>query len=154
MKCPHCGAIDDRVLDTRVLRDGGIRRRRECNACKGRYSTVETVQVQYPYVVKKDGRREAFDKEKLRKGLQLACQKRPIALSQIEALVGKISRKILDLNEKEVSSLVIGHEVMRGLKALDHVAYVRFASVYRAFKDIQEFVQTLESETEAPEMEL
>ena len=137
MKCPHCDTIDDRVLDTRVQRDGAIRRRRECNKCKGRYTTVELIQINFPYVVKRDGRREAYDKEKLKRGLQMACQKRPIGLFQIENLVNQISKQILDLNEREVASNILGQEVMRGLKNLDDVAYVRFASVYKTFTDVE-----------------
>ena len=129
-----------------MQKEAEIRRRRECLACKGRFSTAEVVLMQFPHVTKKDGRVEAFDKEKLRKGLQLACLKRPVSLAQIESIVAKVCRYVLESNEKELATLRIGEIVMRELKALDNVAYVRFASVYRNFKDLQEFVQGLEIE--------
>lgn len=145
MKCPYCGNLDDRVLDTRDSRDGcSIRRRRECLKCKGRFSTAENLQVSYPLIVKKDGRREPFQKEKILKGLQAACQKRPIALDHLEGIVERLSNWVLGLNEKEISSRAIGLRIIAELRQVDDVAYVRFASVYRSFKDIQEFVETLE----------
>ena len=145
MRCPFCGFADDRVLETRELRDGeGIRRRRECLSCKARFSTLEVLQVNYPLIVKKDGRRENFSKEKLQKGLQAACQKRPIPSSQIESLVNHISNWVLTRGEKEISSQLVGQKVMLELKNTDDVAYVRFASVYRSFQDVQEFVSSLD----------
>lgn len=147
MKCPYCGYSDDRVLDTREQRDGEIiRRRRECLKCKARYSTVEALSVSYPLVIKKDGRREPFNKEKILKGLQASCQKRPISLTQLEAIVERIATWALHRGEKEISARLIGQKVMLELRLLDDVAYVRFASVYRAFKDVQEFVETLEDQ--------
>ncbi|MFP5518767.1 MAG: transcriptional regulator NrdR [Bdellovibrionia bacterium] len=144
MKCPFCGHADDRVLDTRVQRDGSIRRRRECLECKARFSTVETIQVAFPYIIKKDGRREPFSKEKILKGLQASCSKRPVSLAQMEQVVERIAAWVINRGESEISSRLIGKKVMAELKQLDDVAYIRFASVYRTFKDVQEFVETLE----------
>jgi transcriptional repressor NrdR len=147
MKCPYCGHSEDRVLDTRVQKDGElIRRRRECLDCKSRFTTVESLLVSYPMVIKKDGRREPFTKEKILKGVQAAAQKRPISTAQVEALVDRISTWALSHNDKEIPTQIIGRKVMNELKRLDDVAYVRFASVYRTFKDLQEFVETLEDE--------
>ncbi|KHD89433.1 MAG: NrdR family transcriptional regulator [Bdellovibrio sp. ArHS] len=144
MKCPFCGHADDRVLDTRVQKDGSIRRRRECLECKARFSTVETIMLAFPFIIKKDGRREPYSKEKILKGLQAACQKRPVGLAQIDAVVERISAWVVNRGESEISSRLIGKKVMAELKQLDDVAYIRFASVYRTFKDVQEFVETLE----------
>lgn len=145
MKCPFCGNSDDRVLDTREQREGTlIRRRRECLRCKERFTTVESLQVNYPAIVKKDGRRESFSKEKILRGLQAACQKRPISLDRLESIVERISNWILARNEKEVPARDIGLKLIRELRVLDDVAYVRFASVYRSFQDVQGFVETLE----------
>lgn len=144
MKCPFCSHADDRVLDTRVQKDGSIRRRRECLECKARFSTLETIMLAFPFIIKKDGRREPFNKEKIFKGLQAACQKRPVSLGQIEAVVERISAWVVNRGESEISSRLIGKKVMAELKQLDDVAYIRFASVYRTFKDVQEFVETLE----------
>ncbi len=146
MKCPFCSHSEDKVLDTRVQKDGGIRRRRECLSCKSRYSTHETVMLSYPFVIKKDGRREPYNKEKLIRGMQASCQKRPVSLAQIEASVERISGWLITRGEGEVASKVIGRRVMAELKQLDDVAYVRFASVYRTFKDVQEFVEKLEDD--------
>ncbi len=153
MMCPHCKSSDNRVLETRSQREGELRRRRECLECKQRFSTIETWLTKMPYVVKKDGMREPFDTEKLRRGIQLACLKRPVSLPQAEELVRKITQKIGARTDREVRTLEIGHLVMRELKRLDHVAYVRFASVYRTFKDVNEFVLALagdEEETTPP----
>ena len=146
MRCPFCGHSDDKVLDTRVQKDGGIRRRRECLSCKSRYSTLETVMLSYPFIIKKDGRREPFNKEKLLRGLQASCQKRPVSLTQLESAVDRISAWLMTRGDSEVSSKIIGRRVMAELKMLDDVAYVRFASVYRTFKDVQEFVEKLEGD--------
>lgn len=146
MKCPFCGHSEDKVLDTRVQKDGGIRRRRECLSCKSRYTTSETVMLNYPFVIKKDGRREPYNKEKLLRGLQASCQKRPIALSQLESVVERISAWIVTRGEGEIASKIIGRRIMAELKQLDDVAYVRFASVYKAFKDVQDFVEKLEGD--------
>ncbi len=147
MKCPQCGHTNDRVLDTREQKEGDlIRRRRECMACKTRFTTVESLVLTYPYVIKKDGRREPYNTEKIRHGIQAACQKRPISLQQIETMVERISHWALAKSDKEISSQDIGRRVMTELKRMDDVAYVRFASVYRTFQDVQEFVETLEDQ--------
>lgn len=146
MKCPFCGHSEDKVLDTRVQKDGGIRRRRECLSCRSRYSTLETVMLSYPYIIKKDGRREPYNKEKLLRGIQASCQKRPVSLQQLESVVERISAWLVTRGEGEVASKIIGRRVMAELKQLDDVAYVRFASVYRTFKDVQEFVEKLEGD--------
>lgn len=148
MQCPLCKSQEVKVLETRVHKEHEIRRRRECIACNGRFTTVETLLVRYPYVIKRDGGREPFDPQKLRKGIQLACLKRPVSLPQIETIVTRITGLVLGKNEKEVRSFDVGSIVMSELKKIDDVAYVRFASVYRTFKDVQEFVETLEKELE------
>lgn len=154
MRCPFCGQDNDRVLDTRIQKEGEvIRRRRECLNCKSRFTTVETLMLQYPYIIKKDGRREPFSKEKLLRGIQAACQKRPVSLAQMENLVENISTWILNRGEKEIASQNVGQRVMQAMRKLDDVAYIRFASVYRTFKDVQEFVETLEDD-EQLEVEL
>lgn len=146
MKCPFCGHSEDKVLDTRVQKDGGIRRRRECLSCKSRYSTLETVVLSYPFVIKKDGRREPFSKEKLLRGLSYACNKRPVSTSALDAIVERIAAWVITRGEGEISARVIGRRVMAELKQLDDVAYVRFASVYKTFKDVQDFVEKLEGD--------
>lgn len=147
MKCPYCGHNEDRVLDTREQKDGEmIRRRRECIQCKSRFSTVEALNLNYPLIIKKDGRREPYSKEKILKGLQAACQKRPIGLAQLEACLDRISTWVINRSDKEIPARLIGQKVMMELRLLDDVAYVRFASVYRTFKDVQEFVETLEDQ--------
>jgi transcriptional repressor NrdR len=149
MKCPYCGHNEDRVLDTREQKEGEvIRRRRECLKCKARFSTLEQLSLIFPLIIKKDGRREPFSKEKILRGLQAACQKRPVSLSQMEAVCDRISIWIINRGDKEVSAKLIGQKLMRELRLLDDVAYVRFASVYRQFKDLQEFVETLEDEAD------
>jgi transcriptional repressor NrdR len=146
MKCPFCGHSEDRVLDTRVQKDGSIRRRRECLDCKVRFTTAETIIINFPFIVKKDGRREPFSKEKILRGLQAACQKRPVSHNQLENIVDRISAWVINRGEAEVSAKLIGLKLMSELKILDDVAYIRFASVYRTFKDVQEFVETLDEE--------
>ena len=144
MNCPFCGFEDTRVIETRIKEDvGDIRRRRECTSCKQRFSTLETLIKQYPLIVKKDNSREPFQPEKLKQGIQLACLKRPVSQSHIERAVEEISSGILEKNEKEIKALEIGQKVMNQLKKLDNVAYIRFASVYKDFKDVDEFVQTI-----------
>ncbi len=144
MNCPYCGHQDTRVLETRLSKSGNsIKRRRECQKCKSRVTTHEVVELNYPMIVKKDGRREAFSKTKLLAGLQAACQKRPIAQSQLETIVENISHKILQRGEKEVAADLVGRYVMTELKKIDEVAYVRFASVYMTFREVNEFVETL-----------
>ena len=147
MKCPYCGHNEDRVLDTREQKEGElIRRRRECLECKSRFSTVESLNIIFPMAIKKDGRREPFTKEKIFKGLQAACQKRPISLGQLENTVDRIATWVINRGEKEIPTRLIGQKVMLELRLLDDVAYVRFASVYRTFQDVQEFVDTLEDQ--------
>ena len=143
MKCPNCDNPESRVLDTRIPREGEIRRRRECLECKFRFTTVETLLISYPHVVKKDGRREPYSREKLRRGIQIACKKRPISIAQIENLVNRISRWAQSAVDKELQAKNIGQAVVEELKGLDDVAYVRFASVYKNFRDITEFVESL-----------
>jgi transcriptional repressor NrdR len=146
MKCPFCGGLDDRVVDSRESREGQvIRRRRECAACGRRFTSYETIE-EIPYVVvKKDGRREAFDRKKLRGGLVKACEKRPVPPARLDAIVDEIETRLHDSEEREMSTDRIGSVVMDRLRELDKVAYVRFASVYRKFEDVDEFFTELKS---------
>ncbi len=145
MRCPYCGHLEDKVVDSREAQDGlATRRRRECLACARRFTTYERMEDVLPQVVKKDGRREPFDRGKIAEGVKRACQKRPVSAEQIEALVSAVERKAMEAGEREIPSTVIGEAVMERLKALDEVAYVRFASVYRAFRDVGEFMSELE----------
>lgn len=145
MRCPFCGHIEDRVVDSRESQEGQVtRRRRECLSCKGRFTTYERIEEILPQVVKKDGRREAFDRRKIVEGVVTACEKRPVSVEQIEALVTAVERELADLGEREIRTSAIGETVMRRLRTLDEVAYVRFASVYRAFRDVGEFMTELE----------
>lgn len=144
MKCPFCGHLEDRVIDSRLSKEGNaIRRRRECLKCRRRFTTYEAIEDIMPMVIKKDGRREPFDRQKILHGLKKACEKRPISMEVLESIVDEIERKVQDSTEKEIPSSTIGEEVMRRLQNLDDVAYVRFASVYRQFKDINEFMKEL-----------
>jgi len=146
VRCPFCQHGDDRVVDSRESGDGSvIRRRRECLACARRYTTYERVDVIMPLVVKKDGRREAWDREKLLAGFQKACEKRPVSADAIDDSVAAIERAVQDRGVREIASANVGEQVMESLKRLDEVAYVRFASVYRSFRDISEFQKTVES---------
>ena len=142
MRCPKCGCQDDKVIDSRASREGAtIRRRRECMACAHRFTTYEEVERSGLQVLKRDGRREEFSKEKLLSGIKKACQKRPISPKAIEDLVERIVNEVTDKHEREVPAEVIGKLVMDGLRAIDDVAYVRFASVYRRFQEATDFVQ-------------
>ncbi|HEX8433723.1 transcriptional regulator NrdR [Archangium sp.] len=144
MRCPFCQDAENKVIDSRESHEGSvIRRRRECLQCKRRFTTYERVEELYPLIVKKDGRRETFDRDKLLAGLKKACEKRPVSADQLEETVVGIERLLQGTGEKEVPSSVIGEEVMRRLHTLDEVAYVRFASVYRSFRDISEFMEEL-----------
>ena len=144
MKCPFCGHPEDKVVDSRTTTDGSaIRRRRECLSCVKRFTTYEHVEEQPLMVIKKDGRREPFDRSKLITGLVKACEKRPVSMEQIEHLVDEIERDLSRRFEREAPSTEIGERVMRRLHDIDPVAYVRFASVYREFKDAEQFMREL-----------
>ena len=146
MKCPFCDELEDKVVDSRMAKEGEvIRRRRECLGCKRRYTTYERVEEILPVVVKKDGRREPFDRAKILSGLKKACEKRPISTSTIEAVTDRIEKRIQEMGENEIDSRIVGEEVMKELHQLDQVVYVRFASVYREFKDIDQFMDELKS---------
>lgn len=145
MRCPSCAHLDSRVTDSRTSATGdSIRRRRECEKCGERFTTYERLDRTMPLLVKKDGRREAFDREKLISGLRTACQKRPVTQADHEQVADAVERMLLESSEKEIPTQRIGEEVMRRLSTIDQVAYVRFASVYRSFRDVQEFVLELE----------
>ena len=140
MKCPFCGHAETQVVETRVAEDGDfIRRRRQCGACEKRFTTYERPDVNYPTVVKKDGRRIDYEPAKLRASLALALRKRPVSTEQVDGAIERIEEKLLNLGQREIASNRIGEMVMRELKKLDKVAYIRFASVYRSFEDIDEF---------------
>jgi transcriptional repressor NrdR len=144
MKCPYCPETETKVIDSRVSKTGGeIRRRRECERCGKRFTTYERVEEPIPAVVKKDGRRETFDRMKIVAGIRKACEKRPVSAETIEEVVDRIVQWALEQGEKEIPSSAIGEKVMEALHLLDEVAYVRFASVYRSFKDINEFMSEL-----------
>ena len=144
MRCPYCGNIEDKVIDSRQSKDGDvIRRRRECLKCEERFTSYEKIETVLPHVIKKDSRREPFDREKILQGLERACEKRPVSVEARESLVAGIEKNLHESGEKEVSSSIIGEQIMDGLKDIDEVAYVRFASVYRQFKDIKEFMQEI-----------
>jgi len=141
MKCPFCGTLDNKVIDSRLSSGGEVtRRRRECEGCARRYTTYERVEQVLPLVVKKDGRREPFDRIKLLGGVRSACEKRPIGVEALERLADGIERELVETGEKEVASSVIGEKVMVRLRALDPVAYVRFASVYRSMRDLHDLM--------------
>ncbi len=144
MKCPFCSDFDNKVVDSRLSGEGDlIRRRRECLGCGRRFTTYEKVEDILPMVIKKDGRREAFDRGKILSGIQKACQKRPVSVAAMEELVDRIERELQEKGDKEISCKEVGEKVMSQLQALDEVAYVRFASVYRSFKDLNEFMDEL-----------
>jgi transcriptional repressor NrdR len=145
MKCPFCGHAENKVIDSRISKDGkAIRRRRECLSCVKRFTTYEFVEDILPMVVKKDGRRETFDRMKIRNGVMKACEKRPISMESMEKIVENVEQACQEFQGEEIPSTVIGEKVMNELKALDGVAYVRFASVYRQFRDVGEFMTELE----------
>jgi len=148
MRCPSCGHTEDRVVDSREAQEGqATRRRRECLGCGRRFTTYERVEETLPSVVKKDGRREAFDRRKIVEGLRRACQKRPVSEERIQALASEVERRAQEAGEREIPAAAVGELVMARLKALDPVAYVRFASVYRAFRDVGEFTAEVEGLT-------
>lgn len=141
MQCPYCREMDSRVVDSRLAAGGTVTwRRRECDSCKRRFTTYERVEHTLPTVVKKDGKRVPFDREKVLRSLRIACNKRPVSADALEEHAEALERELAESGEKEVPTLVIGERVMQRLKALDDVAYVRFASVYRSFRDIDEFM--------------
>jgi transcriptional repressor NrdR len=140
MKCPFCAHADTQVVETRMSEDGDfVRRRRQCGACDKRFTTYERPDVSFPAIVKKDGRRIEYEREKLRASMNLALRKRPVSTEQTDGAIERIEEKLLSLGQREVPSTRIGELVMRELKKLDKVAYVRFASVYRSFEDIDDF---------------
>ncbi len=150
MKCPFCGYKENKVVDSRLRREGDvIRRRRECLQCERRFTTHERVEEILPMVIKKDNRREPFDRKKIRDGIVKACQKRGVSMDTIETMVDQIERKFQERMEKEIASGEIGEEIMSLLHQTDDVAYVRFASVYRSFKDIQDFMDELKEIVQA-----
>ena len=152
MKCPFCSYIEDRVIDSRLSQDGNTtRRRRECLKCSKRYTTYERVEETLPLVVKKDGSREQFDRAKILSGIMKACEKRPVSMESIEKTVDGLETRFLDAGDKEIQSSVIGESIMEEIKLLDEVAYVRFASVYRDFRDINEFMSELKDLLELKE---
>lgn len=144
MKCPFCSDLDNKVIDSRLGKDSlSIRRRRECLVCGRRFTTYERVEEIQPWVVKKDGRREPFDRDKIREGMLKATQKRPVSVEAIDEFIDALERHFQESNQKEIPSTEIGERVIAALHSLDEVAYVRFASVYRQFKDLEDFVREL-----------
>ena len=144
MKCPDCSDMENKVVDSRLNKEGTvIRRRRECLSCSVRFTTYEKLERSLPLLIKKDGRREEFDRDKIIHGVQKACQKRPVSIKDIEALVDRVEQYVQELGEKEVSAVKVGEKVISEIYNLDDVAYVRFASVYRSFKDVNEFMVEL-----------
>lgn len=145
MHCPFCSDTDTRVIDSRLVAEGEqVRRRRECNSCGERFTTFETAELWLPRLVKRDGSRVPFDEEKLRNGMLRALEKRPVSVEQIEASVSQIKHKLRAMGERELKALVVGEMVMEELKKLDDVAYIRFASVYRHFEDLNQFREEIE----------
>jgi transcriptional repressor NrdR len=152
MKCPVCGEIEDKVIDSRLAKDNtAIRRRRQCLGCLKRFTTYERIEEIVPFVIKKDGRRESFDRRKIVEGILRACEKRPISIEQIETVADSIEQDLMERAEKEIQVSYVGERVMQALKKMDEVAYVRFASVYRSFRDIEEFVNEIKELCELKE---
>ena len=144
MKCPYCGKEEDKVIDSRSVQEGkAVRRRRQCLSCGKRFTTYEYVENVSLMIVKNDGRREPFDRQKLRTGIELACKKRPVGSKRIDAMVDEIEEKLLSMSKGEIESSVLGEIVMEKLREVDEVAYVRFASVYRKFQDKGQFLDEL-----------
>ena len=144
MKCPGCSGMENKVIDSRLNKEGDvIRRRRECLSCTDRFTTYEKLERSLPLLIKKDGRREEFNREKIISGVRKACQKRPVSTKDIEDLVDRVEQHIQDLGEKEIPAVKVGEKVIQEIYNLDDVAYVRFASVYRSFKDVNEFMVEL-----------
>jgi transcriptional repressor NrdR len=154
MHCPFCGANETKVVDSRLVAEGQqVRRRRECIACHERYTTFEIAELLMPRLIKADGSRQPFDEEKLRAGIQRALEKRPVSVESVEACINQIKHRLRATGERELPSRQLGEEVMAALRKLDQVAYVRFASVYRSFQDINEFSKEIErlSEDDTPD---
>ncbi|MDR2214199.1 MAG: transcriptional regulator NrdR [Pseudomonadales bacterium] len=146
MHCPFCNAVDTKVIDSRLVAEGNqVRRRRECITCAERFTTFESAELVMPRVVKRNGEREPFNEDKLRGGMLRALEKRPVSLEQVDEAISRINHALRALGEREVSSQLVGEKVMRELRRLDEVAYVRFASVYRSFKDLNEFREVIDS---------
>ena len=146
MKCPYCGEVDNKVIDSRLSKDGNvIRRRRECIICSRRFTTYEHIEEIPIMIIKKDGRREVFSREKVRSGMKKACEKRDISMNIIEEFIDELERDLRETGEKEIPAAEVGEKIMSRLHELDAVAYVRFASVYREFKDVNDFVDELKS---------
>lgn len=144
MKCPFCGSLENKVIDSRLSKDGAvIRRRRDCEECGRRFTTYERIEEILPMVIKKDGRRELFDRAKVLAGLQRACEKRPVSVNDLEKIVDKLEQGFQESSDREIPTSIIGEKLMKELHELDEVAYVRFASVYRQFKDINQFMDEL-----------
>jgi transcriptional repressor NrdR len=151
MHCPFCGAHDTKVIDSRLVAEGDqVRRRRECLACGDRFTTFETAELVLPRVIKQDGSRQPFDEEKLRAGMQRALEKRPVSVERLEESIAHIKHKLRATGEREVKSLVVGELVMDELRKLDEIAYIRFASVYRRFQDLNEFREEIERLSREP----
>jgi len=146
MRCPFCATQDTRVVDSRLASEGDqVRRRRECASCKERFTTYEVAELTLPKIIKRDGAREFFNEKKLRLGMQRALEKRPVNSESIEAAISKIKKAMIAMGDREIPADELGELVMRELSALDHVAFVRFASVYRSFQDVNEFTEMIES---------
>lgn len=152
MRCPFCASLDTRVIDSRLVGEGDqVRRRRLCEACKARFTTYETAELAMPRIIKSDGRREVFREDKLRSGILKALEKRPVPMDKIEAAIARIKHKLQSQGDREIKSRKLGDWVMQELRALDQVAYVRFASVYRSFEDVRAFLEEIERlENELP----
>ncbi len=144
MRCPHCSNLDDKVVDSRLVREGrAIRRRRQCIACQGRFTTYEALEQSTPVIVKKDGRREAYSREKLMRGIVMSCQKRPVSMTVISDAVRGMEERLFD-GGAEIPAEALGGEIMEFLKRTDAIAYLRFASVYRSFNDLSEFLEEIQ----------
>jgi transcriptional repressor NrdR len=145
MRCPFCAAQDTRVLDSRLINEGDqVRRRRECNLCKERFTTFEMAELTMPRIVKRDGNRQPFEERKLRSGMLKALEKRPVDIDAIEAAINRIKKELMQSGDREIAVQELGEKVMKELSTLDHVAFVRFASVYRSFQDVSEFTDMIE----------
>jgi len=146
MRCPFCSAQDTRVIDTRLADDGEqVKRRRECLACKERFNTFEAAELNLPRIIKRSGARQSFDEVKLRAGMQRALEKRPVQVDAVEAAINRIKKALMATGEREIPARELGELVMQELNVLDHVAFVRFASVYRSFEDVSEFTEMIQS---------